>query len=82
MNIGEILYPKYPTIDSFIVKSIINVVDGTSMDESRTHFLTSINIFCLFVETISNEKKHEKGTSEPMPHFNSNTFSESNKKKH
>ncbi len=61
------------------MESLINVVDGESMDESRTFLLASIGIFCLFVETISNEKEHGKSINELMPHFN-NMFSKSNQK--
>jgi hypothetical protein len=80
MTIGQILDPKYLVADSSIVKSVINVVDGKSMDESITRLLQSVSIFCLFVETIYNEKERKKRISEPMSSFNNNTFFESNKK--
>ncbi len=73
VTIGQILDSKYLVADSSIVKSIVNVVDGKSMDESLTRLLESISIFCLFVETISNEKERKKRISEPMSSFN-NTF--------
>jgi hypothetical protein len=57
VTIGQILDPKYLIANSSIVKSVVNVVDRKLMDESRTCFLASISIFCLFIETISNEKK-------------------------
>jgi hypothetical protein len=61
LNIGQILDSKYPTIDSFVIKLVIIVMDGKWMDESRTYLLASIGTFCLFVETISNKKTMQKG---------------------
>jgi hypothetical protein len=80
MIIGQISDPKYLIVDSFVVESVVNVVNGKLVDESRIRLLASIGIFCLFIETISNEKEHKKRNSEPMSHFGSNAFLESNKK--
>ncbi len=80
MTIGQILDPKYLVADSSILKSVINVVDGKSMDENITRLLESISIFCLFVETISNEKERKKRIIELMSSFDNKTFFESNKK--
>ncbi len=80
VNIGQISHSKYPTANSFVVESIINVVDGKLMDEGRTCLLTSISTFFLFVEMVSNEKELKKGINELMSHFSSNTFLKSNKK--
>jgi hypothetical protein len=80
VTIGQILDSKYLVADSSIVKSIVNVVDGKSMDESLTRLLESISIFCLFVETISNEKERKKRIIELMSSFGNKTFFESNKK--
>jgi hypothetical protein len=80
VTIGQILDPKYLIADSSIVKSVINVVDGKSMDENITRLLESISIFCLFVETISNEKERKKRIIELMSSFGNKTFFESNKK--
>ncbi len=52
------------------------------MDESRTHLLASIGTFCLFGETISNEKECGKGISELISRFGNNMFSKSNKNEH
>lgn len=41
MNISLILDPKYPIADSSTVQLVINVVNGKSMDESKSHFFTS-----------------------------------------
>jgi hypothetical protein len=71
---------KYLIVDSFVVESIINVVDGELVDENKTHLLASIGIFCLFVEIVFNEKECKKNISKPMPHFGNNTFSKSNKR--
>jgi len=81
MNIGQIPNLEYIIIDSFIVESIVNVVDGKLMDDNRTYIFTSIGTFCLFVEMVSNTKERKKGISEPISHFGSNAFSKSNKKK-
>jgi hypothetical protein len=64
------------------MESIVNVVDGKLMVKSRTHLLASIITFCLFIEMISNEKKHRNNINEPMSHFGNNAFLESNEKKH
>jgi hypothetical protein len=56
MNIGQISNSKYPIADTSIVELVVNVVDGKSMDGSKTRLLTSIGTFRLFVETMSNEK--------------------------
>jgi hypothetical protein len=61
LNIGQILDSEYPTINSSAIKSIINVMDGKSMDENRTYLLASIGTFCLFVEMIFNKKTMQKG---------------------
>jgi hypothetical protein len=45
MNTGQISNLEYLTLDSSIVKLIINVVDGKLIDESRTCFLASIGTF-------------------------------------
>jgi hypothetical protein len=80
VNIGQNLHPKYPAADSFAIESVINVVDGNLIDESKTCFLASIDTFFFFVETISNEKECRKGINELMMHFGTNAFLESNKK--
>jgi hypothetical protein len=51
------LDPKYPITNSYVTKSIVNVINGEFVDESKTCILASIGIFYLFVEIISNEKK-------------------------
>jgi hypothetical protein len=71
---GQILNLESPIANSYIVKSIVNVVDGELMDESKTHLLASIGIFCLFIESISNEKKHRKNINELMLHFDNNAL--------
>jgi hypothetical protein len=80
MNICEIPHPKYRVANSFVVESVINVLDGKLMDESKTCLLASIDTYCLFIEMVSNEKEREKGISEPMSCFDNTTFLESNKK--
>jgi hypothetical protein len=80
VTIGQIPNLKYLIVDSFVVESVINVVNGKLVDESRTCLFTSIGTFCLFVEIVSNEKQHKKRVSEPMSHFGNNAFLESNKK--
>jgi hypothetical protein len=57
MNTRQILNLKYPIVNSPSIKSI---VDGKLLDESRIRLLASIGTFCLFIETISNEKKMER----------------------
>jgi hypothetical protein len=54
------LNPKYLVVNFYVAKLVVNVVDGESMDESGTHLLASISTFCLFIEIVSNEQKHEK----------------------
>ncbi len=58
--IGQILDLKYPVADSYATTSVVNVVNGESMDESRTCLLASICTFYLFIETMSNRKKNTK----------------------
>ncbi len=82
VNTGQILNSKYPTANAYAIELVINVVDGKLMDESRTRLLTSISTFCLFIETVSNEKERGKGISEPMLCFGSNMFLKSNEKEH
>jgi hypothetical protein len=50
------------------------------MDETITCFQASIDVFCLFVETISNEKECGNDIHEPMLHFGNNVFSKYNEK--
>jgi hypothetical protein len=80
VNTGQISNPEYPVINFSIVKSVVNVIDGKSMDDNRTCLFASISTFCLFVEMVSNEKEHENNINEPMSHFSSNAFLESNEK--
>ncbi len=80
VTIGQIPHLKYLIVNSSIVELVVIIIDGNLVDESRTRLLTSIGTFSLFVETISNEKQHKKRISEPMSHFGSNAFLESNKK--
>jgi hypothetical protein len=80
VNIGQISNLEYSVVDFSIVESVVNVIDGKSMDENRTYLFTSIDTFCLFIEMVSNEKEHENNINELMPHFGSNAFSESNEK--
>jgi hypothetical protein len=59
VNMRQILDPEYLGANSPTIESI---VDGKSLVGSRTHLLTSIGIFCLFIETISNEKNVERAS--------------------
>jgi len=77
VNMNQILDPKYLGANSPTIES---VVDGKSLVGNRTHLLTSIGTFCLFIETISNEIERGKGINESMSHFNSNLFSTSKEK--
>ncbi len=63
VNIGQILDLEYTTTNFLVVELIM---DGKSLDENKTHLLTSTSTFCLFIETISNEKECEKGISQLM----------------
>jgi hypothetical protein len=49
-NTNQILDPEYPITNSYIAELIVNVVDGESMDDNKTHCLASTGTFCLFVE--------------------------------
>jgi hypothetical protein len=80
MNISKVLNLEYRVANFSIIESIINVIDGKSMDESRTYLFASISTFCLFVEMVSNEKEHENNISESMPHFDNSAFLKSNEK--
>jgi hypothetical protein len=48
---------KYLGVDSYVTKSIINVVNGESMDESKTCLLASIGIFNLFIKNNIQQKR-------------------------
>ncbi len=78
MNTRQIPNLEYPTVDSLVVESI---VDGKSLDESRTCLFTSISNLCLFVEIIPNKNMCKNGISEPMLHFDNNMFLKSKGKK-
>jgi len=77
-----VMNPHMVVISMRVGKNIMEdvMLDGELLDESRTHLLASISIFCLFIEIISNGKEQEKSISELMSHFGNNTFSESNEK--
>ncbi len=79
VNIGQILNSKYLVVNFSIVELVVNVIDGKSVDESKTFLFTSISTFCLFVEMEFNEKEHET-IYELMPHFGNNAFLEFNEK--
>jgi hypothetical protein len=51
---------EYLGVNSYVTKSIINVVDGESMDESKTCLLASIGIFYLFIKNNIQQKKMQK----------------------
>jgi hypothetical protein len=59
-NIGQISDLKYSVVDSYVTDIVVNVIDEELVDESRTCLLASINIFCLFVEMVSNKKNMER----------------------
>ncbi len=71
---------EYLVVDSYAVKSIVNDVDGKSMDESRTRLLAFIGTFYLFIKNNIQQKRTGKSISKLMLHFDSNPFLEFNKK--
>jgi hypothetical protein len=76
-NVGlVVINPHIVVIPMHVGKNIVEdaMLDGESVDESRTHLLASIGTFCLFVKIISNGKEQEKSISELMSHFGNNTF--------
>jgi N12 class adenine-specific DNA methylase len=77
---GQILDLKYSIADSYATKSVVNVVDGESMDESRHVFWHPFALFIYSLKQYPMKKKHKKSISEPMPRFDNNTFSEYNGK--
>ncbi len=79
-NIGQILDLKYSVVDSYVTDTVVNVIDEELVDESRTCLLASIDIFCLFIEMVSNKKERGKSINELMLCFGSNAFLKSNEK--
>jgi hypothetical protein len=60
MTIGQILHMTYSTTDSFAVESVVNVVDGKSMDDNKTHLLTSIGTFAFLLKWYLTKKNVER----------------------
>ncbi len=79
-NIDQISDLEYSIADSYIVESVVNVVNGELVDENRTCFLASIGTFYLFVETVSKEKECKNNINKLMSRFGNNAFLESNEK--
>ncbi len=77
-----VMNPHMVVIPMHVGKNIVEdvMLDGESVDESRTHLLASIGTFCLFIEIVSNGKEQEKSISSLMSRFGNNTFSKSNER--
>ncbi len=60
MTIGQILHLTYSTTNSFAVESVVNVVDGKSMDDNKTHLLTSIGTFAFSLKWYPMKKNVER----------------------
>ncbi len=79
-NTSRISELECPRAYSHTIESVLNSIVVELVDETITCLQTSIGMFCLFVETISNEKECGNGIHEPMLHFNNNVFSKSDEK--